>query len=70
MAEPIDQPITFEARRTAARLHGALKVLVSMHCRMTLPQAMTFLDANSTQVLSMDIACCCCSSFPQISNST
>jgi DNA-binding MarR family transcriptional regulator len=43
MTEATDQPITFEARRTAARLHGALKVLVSTHRRMTLPQAMTFL---------------------------
>jgi transcriptional regulator GlxA family with amidase domain len=43
MTEATDQPISFEGRRAAARLHGALKVLVSMHRRMTLPQAMTFL---------------------------
>lgn len=41
MTEATDQPITFEARRAAARLHGALKVLVSMHIalvRVTLPK--------------------------------
>ena len=43
MTEATDQPITFEARRAAARLHGVLKVLVSMHRRMTLPQVLTFL---------------------------
>jgi hypothetical protein len=43
MTEATDQPITFEARRTAARLHGALGVLVSMNRRMTLPQVLTFL---------------------------
>jgi DNA-binding MarR family transcriptional regulator len=41
--EPTDQRISFEARRADRILREALKVLIVMHPRMSLPQAMTFI---------------------------
>jgi DNA-binding MarR family transcriptional regulator len=51
--ETIDQPISFETRRTAGRLRKALKVLSSMNNRMSLPQALTFLHAAADEGLTV-----------------
>jgi len=53
MTEVDDQPISFEGRQAARRLRETLKVLVSLHRRISLPQMMTFVRVMMDEGLAV-----------------